>query len=91
LRGLTREGFDETEVKDRIEVASINMQRETNMAEINLLERRLHDIHQALDAIDEGIYGICERCGNVIEPERLQANPAARLCIACQKAVEEAG
>jgi len=27
--------------------------------------------------------GICQSCQDVIEPERLQANPAARLCRDC--------
>ncbi len=42
---------------------------------------------QALDAAAErlaaGTYGICERCGNPIAPERLDALPATTRCIHC--------
>ncbi len=48
------------------------------------------DIDQALMRIDEGSYGICVRCGKVIEERRLEALPTARYDAACQTAVEEA-
>jgi len=44
---------------------------------------RLDDIVQALDRMVEGSYGLCQRCDEPIEPQRLEAEPAARLCIAC--------
>ena len=31
--------------------------------------------------IDEGTFGLCERCGKPIDPERLEALPYATLCI----------
>ncbi|WP_433030613.1 TraR/DksA C4-type zinc finger protein [Actinomycetospora sp. CA-053990] len=30
-----------------------------------------------------GTYGVCERCGRPIAPERLEARPAARTCVTC--------
>lgn len=44
------------------------------------LERRLKDIEAALERMDADKYGVCEKCGEEIEPARLEANPAARLC-----------
>ncbi len=44
------------------------------------LEVRYREIRAALKRIDEGIFGICEECGEEIEPDRLEANPAARTC-----------
>ena len=41
---------------------------------------RQHAIDDALARMDRGEYGVCEVCGNPIEPERLDAEPAARLC-----------
>jgi len=38
-------------------------------------------IDRALHKIDEGTYGICERCGEKIPDERLEALPYALLCI----------
>jgi RNA polymerase-binding protein DksA len=40
-------------------------------------------IRQALQRVAEGRYGICEKCGVPINPERLEAVPLATLCIRC--------
>lgn len=42
------------------------------------LETRYNDITRALEKIATGVYGVCELCGLPIEPDRLDANPAAR-------------
>lgn len=47
------------------------------------LRQRLENIQGALARIEKGTYGLCERCGNEIPPERLEAIPAAKLCMAC--------
>jgi DnaK suppressor protein len=44
---------------------------------------RLDDIDAALVRLGAGTYGRCERCGENISPQRLDARPAARLCIRC--------
>jgi RNA polymerase-binding transcription factor len=44
---------------------------------------QLADIARALERLDEGRYGQCERCGGAIAPERLAARPAASTCITC--------
>jgi DnaK suppressor protein len=41
----------------------------------------LSEIDAALTRIDDGTYGICERCGHPIGAERLEALPWATLCI----------
>ncbi len=41
----------------------------------------LRKIEKALSRMDEGTYGICERCGKPIEKARLKALPYASLCI----------
>ncbi|MBW7886707.1 MAG: TraR/DksA C4-type zinc finger protein [Caldilineaceae bacterium] len=62
--------------------------RETNIILIGILERRLHHLDTALQAIERGTYGVCMRCGQPIEAERLAVRPEAILRLACQKAVE---
>jgi RNA polymerase-binding transcription factor DksA len=47
------------------------------------LSETLHDIEDALSKMDEGTYGRCESCGGDIGDARLEAMPAARLCIRC--------
>ena len=53
-------------------------------------ERKLiSKIEAALQRIEDGIYGICESCGEAIGVERLRARPVTTLCIQC-KADQEA-
>ena len=40
-------------------------------------------IDAAVHRIDAGTYGDCLSCGEEIAPGRLEADPAASLCIAC--------
>ncbi|MCL4380071.1 TraR/DksA C4-type zinc finger protein [Candidatus Dependentiae bacterium] len=47
-------------------------------------------IQKALDAIENGTYGICIDCGEQISPVRLKHYPNATRCIACQEAAEKA-
>jgi len=43
----------------------------------------LRDTDDALAKMDDGTYGRCESCGGEISEARLEAMPAARLCITC--------
>ncbi len=51
----------------------------------------LDDVEEALRRMDDGDYGICERCGMEIGFERLQARPEAWLCMNCQRIAESSG
>lgn len=48
------------------------------------------DIDQALMRMKEGSYGLCVRCGKVIDERRLEAVPTARYDAACQTEIESA-
>lgn len=52
-------------------------------------EALLSEVDSALNRLDRGTYGVCERCSNEIDDARLHALPYARLCILCQQHVEE--
>ncbi|HEU4794323.1 MAG TPA: TraR/DksA family transcriptional regulator, partial [Pyrinomonadaceae bacterium] len=52
------------------------------------LEARLREITDAQDRLLDGTYGKCVDCGDQISVGRLTADPAAYLCLACQKLVE---
>ncbi|CAM00294.1 TraR/DksA family transcriptional regulator [Saccharopolyspora erythraea NRRL 2338] len=45
--------------------------------------RDLEALDRAAARLDDGTYGLCERCGSPIAPERLEALPATTTCIAC--------
>jgi RNA polymerase-binding transcription factor DksA len=55
----------------------------TNEGVLDTLEERLKEITDALARIDNGTYGVCQKCGKKIEEPRLEANPAATTCLAC--------
>lgn len=67
---------DENVVADRAEEW---MERRGEIAE---LETRYNNVLVALDRMAAGTYGICTVCQQAIEPERLEANPAASTCAA---------
>ena len=52
------------------------------------LETRLREIIDAQDRLLDGTYGKCVECGEQIAAGRLMADPAAYLCLHCQKLVE---
>jgi RNA polymerase-binding protein DksA len=52
------------------------------------LEARLREINDAQDRLMDGAYGRCADCGAEIANERLTADPAASLCITCQRSGE---
>lgn len=53
---------------------------ETNSSTGAILRERLADVENALQKIENNIYGICEVMNIPIEEDRLIANPAARTC-----------
>ena len=46
-------------------------------------------IREALERINEGTFGICERCGEPISEKRLEARPVTTLCIKCKQEQED--
>ena len=52
------------------------------------LEKRTRDqmaeVEHALQKFEEGTYGLCDSCGQHIDPARLEALPQATLCLSCK-------
>ena len=44
----------------------------------------LEELRHALDRLDKGTYGICLSCKSSINQEVLDADPAQRMCSACE-------
>jgi RNA polymerase-binding transcription factor DksA len=53
---------------------------------VRALRSNLLDVERAVSKMDAGTYGICERCGQPISRERLEALPWAVLGIDCKQA-----
>lgn len=56
-------------------------EREKDVALNEHIEKQLKDIEYALQAIDEGRYGKCEKCGKDIPVDRLEAIPTTTYCV----------
>ena len=101
LEGL-REGFDdlsaESEEASLSELSSLDQhqadvgtetfEREKDLSIIERVEAELADVERALSRLDDGTYGTCEACGEPIGDARLDAMPAARLCLDDQAQAE---
>ena len=52
------------------------------------LEKRIRDqlaeVEHTLRKFEEGTYGLCDSCGQPIDPARLEALPQANLCLSCK-------
>ncbi len=70
---------DSSQADDNTVADSIDDYSDNN-AIVNQLEPKYRDVKDALNKIQNETYGLCEVCGKEIEPERLEANPAARTC-----------
>jgi len=52
-------------------------------------QKLLKKIEEALDRIDHGVFGICDKCGQEINLRRLEARPVTTMCIECKTLQEE--
>lgn len=73
---------------DPADRGTASSERETAATLSDHARRLLNDIDEALRRVDEGTYGVCERCGENIGYDRLEAIPAASLCVRCKQLVE---
>lgn len=67
-------GEGSTTAVDRERDLALSAQARAEVAEIDV----------ALDKIDEGRYGVCDRCGKAIPKARLEVIPWAALCVNCK-------
>ncbi len=66
------------------EGATLNVERERDLALSAQARATADEIDVALTKIDGGRYGVCERCGQPIPRARLKAMPSAALCVGCK-------
>jgi DnaK suppressor protein len=63
-------------------------ERSRDLSIVEDLDAQLADIEHATARLTNGSYGTCEACGGPIDPERLDARPAARFCLEDQQGAE---
>jgi RNA polymerase-binding transcription factor len=77
-------GFDE----EYADAGTATFERERDLSLVNNLRDLMERIDKALGKIEDGTYGLCDRCGKPIEKLRLKALPYANLCIKDKQAEE---
>ena len=85
---LQRERLTDSAGDDQADTGTKTFEREQEITLANNLLERINQVERALERLDEGSYGWCERCGNAIPVERLAAFPSATLCVSCKQLEE---
>lgn len=85
---LQRDRFTDSAGDDQVDTGTKTFEREQEISLANSILERIAQVERALERLDEGGYGWCERCGNPIPVERLAAFPAATLCVTCKQLQE---
>ena len=73
---------------DQADTGTKTFEREQEITLANNLRDRIGQVERALDRLELGQYGWCEKCGNAIPVERLAAFPSATLCVTCKQLEE---
>ena len=59
-----------------------------SLSQVDTQNRTVHKIDEALRRIEDGTYGICEICGQLIRKPRLMNMPFVHTCMECQSEME---
>lgn len=65
---------------DESDIATRDEEFEEDSSLSDTFSLQLKDIETALQKIKDGNYGKCEVCGEMIEEDRLMANPTSKTC-----------
>jgi len=68
----------------REEEAAESYELEKRLALEKRIKDQLAEVQHALHKFEQGTYGLCDLCGQSIDPARLEALPQANLCLSCK-------
>ena len=85
---LQRDRLADSAGDDQADTGTKTLEREQEISLANGILERITQVERALERLDEGSYGWCEKCGNPIPVERLAAFPSATLCVTCKQLEE---
>ena len=90
MRAGAKDGIQELSLYDNhpADVGTETFERGKDLGVKDNLEILLKKTDAALRKFDEGTWGICERCGGLIDSNRLEAMPSATLCVGCAEELE---
>jgi DnaK suppressor protein len=70
------------------ETAGVTLDREIDLSLEENARAALVQIERALEKLETGTYGQCEKCGKPIGKGRLREAPSATLCVDCKRLEE---
>lgn len=99
MQELEEDSFDATQSditgevgldEDFADAGTATFERERDLSIRNNIRDLIDQMNRAIERIDEGTYGTCERCGQPIDAARLRELPHASLCLDCKRREERA-
>lgn len=70
------------------DIGTDNFEREFTLTLMESKDRTFEQIEEALERIEDGIYGVCEKCEAKIRKARLNAIPYTIHCVRCASRLE---
>ena len=91
LKSNIGDGYQEmlATARDEEDQATVSLMAETNLTLLGPKRQELEAIEEALTRLENGTYGLCEMCGQPIEPRRLEIMPETPLCRNCMSQREK--
>ncbi len=91
LKSHIGDGYQEmlATARDEEDQASVSHLAETHLSLLGPKRLELEAIEEALQRIENHTYGICEACGQAIEPRRLEVMPETPFCRNCMSQKEK--
>lgn len=86
---MEESNFDTDDLPDEIDLASSEYAQSMVFRLRDREKFLLKKIDRALLRIDDGTFGVCERCEEPISTKRLEARPVTTLCIRCKEEQEK--
>jgi len=73
---------------DLEDLSVIDFIEDLGLSVSDIRKEELLRIDESLRKLDQGTYGICEKCGTEIDEERLRVEASAMHCLKCQSDLE---
>lgn len=81
----SRDGITIEKAADTLDQVQFASERELAIRNLDRESKLLQSVRHALARIDDGSWGVCQRCDSAINPKRLNAIPWAVYCVTCQE------
>jgi DnaK suppressor protein len=73
---------------DALDSVQRSTEREYAITSLDRDWQTIKELDLALERMENGQYGTCQRCEEEISPKRLRALPWASFCISCQERID---